>query len=146
MAAMSLVYSLFRPLSHIFQYVNGIPMLQSIKLPVIGHISCDYVTNITEEQTQMEEYIMIALLCIFVNLPIWIIRQAFSFANTRRAKNGSCGITQAGHRRAICGNVAKKRGATPVCCLAASSGVTRVQMKPGQLPNTKLIIIMIIVN
>src|SRR6218665_1179651 len=30
-------------------------------------------------------------------------------------------------------------------CLTAS-GVTRVQMKPGQLPNTKLIIIMIIVN
>src|SRR6218665_2382239 len=28
----------------------------------------------------------------------------------------------------------------------ADSGVTRVQMKPGQLPNTKLIIITIIVN
>src|SRR6218665_241907 len=27
MAAMSLVYSIFRPLNHIFQYVNGIPML-----------------------------------------------------------------------------------------------------------------------
>src|SRR6218665_2247212 len=27
MAAMSLVYSIFRPLNHIFQYINGIPML-----------------------------------------------------------------------------------------------------------------------
>jgi len=36
--------------------------------------------------------------------------QTSSFENNRRAKNGPYHIKYAGHRRAICGNVAAKRG------------------------------------
>jgi len=43
---------------------------------------------------------------------IYASLQAFTFANTRRAKNGPCHITWAGHRRAICGNVVEKQGDT----------------------------------
>jgi len=38
--------------------------------------------------------------------------QAFSFENTKRAKNGPCRIKQAGYRQVMCGNVAAKRGDT----------------------------------
>ena len=53
------VYSIFQPLDHIFQYVNGISMLQTIKLPIVWNIACDNVTNITEEK-QNGRNIMIA--------------------------------------------------------------------------------------
>jgi len=39
-----------------------------------------------------------------------IRRQAFSFENTRRAKNGPCRIKKAGHRQTMCYNIAAKRG------------------------------------
>jgi len=37
---------------------------------------------------------------------VFILAQAFSFANTRRAKNGPAALRW----RAICGNVAEKHG------------------------------------
>src|SRR6218665_2916226 len=46
----------------------------------------------------------------------------------------------------ILGDTRKAYSVTNFTSAPLSSGVTRVQMKPGQLPNTKLIIIMIIVN